>query len=265
MRSVGLDFGTTNSAIGVASKEGVRLAKYSYSAGLTETFRSVLYFSQDARDNVGRYIPVCGPRAIDRYLEAEPKGRLIQSLKSYVADRSFQATSIYGRTHSLVDLLVLLLADLRARAEEDLGNLGSRIVVGRPVHFAYADDEALAIERMKEALGKVGFTDVAFELEPVAAANFYEERLEKDERVLVADFGGGTSDFSILDVGPSFRGKPRTVIGNDGVGLAGDALDAKVVQNLVAPRLGMGSTYRAMFSVMPSCSHPRRPSPRAGA
>lgn len=249
MRSVGLDFGTTNSAIGVMEDGKVRLAKYAHAAGLTETFRSILYFHPDARDANGRYRPVAGPRAIDRYLESEGKGRLVQSLKSYVADRSFQATSIFGRTHSLVDLLVLLLADLRARAEEDLGPLGSRIVVGRPVHFAYADDETLAIERMREALGKVGFTEVELEYEPVAAAYFYEERLEKDERVLVADFGGGTSDFSIIEVGPTHRkaAGARNVLGNDGVGLAGDALDAKVVHHLVAPKLGMGSTYRAMF------------------
>ena len=249
MRSVGLDFGTTNSAIGVAEGGSVRLAKYAWSGGTTETFRSLLYFHPDARDKNGRYVPAAGPVAIDRYLESEGKGRLVQSLKSYVADRAFQATSIFGRTHSLIDLLVLLLADLRARAEEDLGPLGNRIVVGRPVHFAYADDEVLAIDRMREALGKVGFSEVEFEYEPVAAAYFYEERLAKDERVLVADFGGGTSDFSIIEVGPSHRVQHggRKVLGNDGVGLAGDALDAKMVHHLVAPKLGMGDTYKAMF------------------
>src|SRR5688572_16549764 len=138
MRSVGLDFGTTNSAIGVADGDTVTLARFAHAQGHVETFRSILYFHPDARDKYGRYKAVGGPRAIDRYLEAEGKGRLIQSLKSYLADRGFQATSIFTRTHSLVDLLTLLLSDLRARAEEELGSLGSRIVVGRPVHFAHA-------------------------------------------------------------------------------------------------------------------------------
>lgn len=253
MRCVGLDFGTTNSAIGVSEGGAVRLARFAHATGWSDTFRSILYFHPDARDAHGRYVPTGGPRAIDRYLEAEGKGRLIQSLKSYLADRGFQATSIFGRTHSLVDLLALLLADLRARAEEELGPLGARIVVGRPVHFAHADgsdDEAFALERLRAALGKVGFTDVVFEHEPVAAAYFYEKQLAQDELVLIADFGGGTSDFTLIDVGPSRakRDDPRSaILGTDGVGVAGDALDAKVLHHVVAPRLGLGSTYRAMF------------------
>ena len=250
-RSVGLDFGTTNSAIGVADGDKVQLARFRHSGGLTDTFRSVLYFHPDARDKSGRYESIAGPRALDRYLEAEGKGRLLQSLKSYVADRSFQATSIFTRTHTIVDLLSLLLADLRARAEEELGPLGSRIVVGRPVNFAHAnspDDEALATGRLREALARVGWTDVVFEFEPVAAAYYYETQLSKDQRVLVADFGGGTSDFSLIEVGPSHRKREtRTILGSDGVGLAGDALDAKILHNVVAPMLGLGSTYKAMF------------------
>jgi molecular chaperone DnaK (HSP70) len=181
MRSVGLDFGTTNSAIGIADESGVRLAKFAHAGELISTFRSILYFHPDARDKVGRYEAVAGPRAISKYLEASGTGRLIQSLKSYLADRGFQATSIYGRTHTIVDLVTLLLADLRARAEEELGPLGKRIVVGRPVHFAHGDspeDETLAIDRLKQAFARVGFTDVSFEYEPVAAAYYYEQSLD---------------------------------------------------------------------------------------
>jgi hypothetical chaperone protein len=251
VRSVGLDFGTTNSAIGVADGNEVRLARFAHKAGIAETFRSILYFHPEARDGRGRLEAVAGPRAIDRYLEAEGKGRLIQSLKSYLADRGFQATSIFARTHTLVDLMTLLLADLRARAEEELGPLGSRIVVGRPVHFAHAsgpDGEALAIERLTASLANVGWTDVVFEYEPVAAAYYYEQQLTKDELVFIADFGGGTSDFSLIAVGPSHvKDSRRKILGTDGVGIAGDALDAKVLHHVVAPMLGLGGTYRAMF------------------
>ncbi len=247
MRSVGMDFGTTNSAIGVADENGVRLAKFAHGSDFVSTFRSILYFHPEARDKHGRYLAVAGPRAIANYLEGQGSGRLIQSLKSYLADRGFQATSIYGRTHTIVDLVTLLLADLRARAEEELGPLGSKIVVGRPVHFAHSDgaeDEQLAIARLNEAFVRVGFTDVTFEYEPVAAAFYYEQSLDRDERVLVADFGGGTSDFSIIDVGPSHRARAtRKILGSDGVGVAGDALDAKILHHVVAPHLGLGSTY----------------------
>ena len=249
MRSVGLDFGTTNSAIGVAEGDHVELARFAHKAGFAETFRSILYFHPDIRDERGRFIATGGPRAIDRYLEAEGKGRLIQSLKSYLADRGFQATSIFTRTHSLVDLLTLLLVDLREQAEATLGPLGSRIVVGRPVNFAHADspeDEALALERLTASLARAGWTDVIFEYEPVAAAYYYEKQLTRDELVFIADFGGGTSDFSLLHVGPSHK-KQRTILGTDGVGIAGDALDARVLHNVVAPMLGLGSTYKAMF------------------
>ncbi len=230
MRSVGLDFGTTNSAIGVADESGhVELAKFAHAAGVADTFRSILYFHPELRDKNGRYEAIGGPRAIDRYLEAEGKGRLIQSLKSYLADRSFQAT-------------------------EQLGPLGSRIVVGRPVRFAHADtaeDEALALDRLTTALAKVGWTEVVFELEPVAAAYYYEKQLTQDELVLIADVGGGTSDFSLIDVGPSRKtrvdGGKGAILGTDGVALAGDSLDARILHHVVAPKLGLGATYKAMF------------------
>ncbi len=252
MRSVGLDFGTTNSAIGVieAGKDEVKLASFDHAGGFTSTFRSLLYFHPELRDARGRLATVAGPRAIESYLEADGTGRLVQSLKSYLADRGFQATNIFQKTHSVVDLLALLLVDLRARAEERLGPLGSRIVVGRPVRFAHADspeDEALAVERLTAALAKAGFSDVIFEYEPVAAAYYYESTLDHDERVLVGDFGGGTSDFSIVEVGPSRRKSARRILANDGVGLAGDALDARVLHHVVAPILGLGTSYRAMF------------------
>src|SRR6478609_5093096 len=250
MRAVGLDFGTTNSALGVAEDGNVALAKFPHAAGVSETFRSILYFHPEVRDARGRLHAVGGGRAIDHYLAADGSGRLIQSLKSYVADRAFQATNVFGKTTTLIELITMLLADIRARAEEAMGPLGSRIVVGRPVAFAGGgeDAEAFALERLRTALAAVGWTDVTFEYEPVAAAYYYESQLDRDERVLIADFGGGTSDFSLIEVGPSHRNRGAArILGTDGVGLAGDALDARVMRHVVAPLLGHGSTYKSMF------------------
>jgi hypothetical chaperone protein len=251
MRAVGLDFGTTNSALGVVDHDRVVLARFPQKAGLRDAFRSILYFHPDRRDARGRLEPVAGGRAIDAYLDADGSGRLIQSLKTYLADRGFQATSILGATHSFSELLTMLLVDIRAQAEEQLGPLGSRLVVGRPVNFASSsapEHEALALERLRAALGAAGWDDVTFEYEPVAAAYYYEATLDHDELVLIADFGGGTSDFSLVEVGPSYRaGRARRILGTDGVALAGDALDARVMQHVVAPRLGSGASYRSMF------------------
>jgi hypothetical chaperone protein len=245
MRRIGLDLGTTNSAIGVLGDDGkVELARFPHEAGVSDTFRSILYFRSGDR-------PVAGPRAIDAYLAAESEGRLIQSMKSYLADRTFQATSIFGRTTSLVALLGLLVRELRADAEKVFGPLGSRAVVGRPVHFASErneEDEQLATTRLREALASAGFDDVELEYEPVAAAQYYESTLDHDELVLIADFGGGTSDFSLIRVGPGQRGLGvKRVVGNDGVGIAGDALDSRLMHKLVAPSLGLGTTYRALM------------------
>ncbi len=250
-RSVGLDFGTTNSAVGVAADGGVRLARFPHRSGASDTFRSILYFHPDLRDAHNKLAPLGGVRAIERYLEAADQGRLMQSLKSYLADRTFDRTSVFNRPLSLVDLLALLVRDLRARAEEDLGPLGRRIVVGRPVHFSNAttpEDDAFAVGRLRAAIEAAGFDEIVFEHEPVAAAYYYETRLDHDELCLIADFGGGTSDFSVIQVGPTHRHRGAArILGNDGVGIAGDVLDSRVLYQIVAPALGLGSTYKSIF------------------
>jgi hypothetical chaperone protein len=256
-RSIGLDLGTTNSALALAAEDGsVTLARFAHKGGISDTFRSILYFSPDAADERRAITSVAGTTAIDRYLEADGSGRLIQSLKSYLADRGFLSTSVFGRTYSLVELLSFLVRALRAHAEEQLGPLGPRIVVGRPVHFSSGqgdDDDAFAEGRLRAAIIAGGFEEVVFEYEPVAAAYFYESRLDHDELVLIADFGGGTSDFSLVRVGPGARkqaelaGGSNRILGTDGVGIAGDALDAKILHHVVSPSLGLGSTYRSMF------------------
>jgi len=249
---VGLDFGTTNSALGVASPDGdVKLARFAHPEGASDTLRSILYFHPDLRGKDRRLRPIAGARAIERYLDADGEGRLIQSLKSYLADRRFESTALFHRNYTLAELLTMLLQEIRGEAESDRGFIGGRIVVGRPVRFANADreeDDDFAVSRLRAALEAASFGEVIFEYEPVAAAYYYERRLDHDELVLIADFGGGTSDFSLIEVGPSRRAQgERRIVGNEGVAIAGDALDAKIVHHLVAPCLGLGTTYRSVF------------------
>src|SRR6185436_6946127 len=130
------------------------------------------------------------------------------------------------------------LRQIRAAAPIDLGR---RAVVGRPVRYwgaESADDDARALARMREALGKAGFDEVVFEYEPVGAAARYAARLDREEQIVVADFGGGTTDFSVVRV-PSGR-----VLASGGIGVSGDAFDARVIDAIVAPALGRGTRYR---------------------
>ncbi len=251
--AIGLDFGTTNSAIArVVAGGAPSLASFRADDGPTPTFRSVLYFEED-EDEGGMRVHA-GPGAIARYLASEEKsGRLIQSMKSFLASRLFSATNVMGRTYRLEDLIGELLRPLRLEAEERFGGPIERIVAGRPVNFVGAEgpeDEELAIKRLTASLHNAGFRDVTFEYEPVGAAYHYEQGLDEDELILIADFGGGTSDFSLLRVGPSFAtaaGRAESILGHDGVGLAGDVFDGQLVRHVVAPRLGRGAEFRSMM------------------
>ncbi|PYS18804.1 MAG: Hsp70 family protein [Acidobacteria bacterium] len=233
-RAFGLDFGTTNSAVACASEAGVET---------TSIHRSVLYFEPKAAT-------ASGNEAIDRYLAADEKGRLIQSLKSFLASRLFTGTNVYGRQYSIEDLLTIFLRHLRAIAEQQFGPLQGTIVVGRPVRYANAnnnEDSEFALGRLRTALEKAGIGPVEFEYEPVAAAYFYASTLDHDELIVIGDFGGGTSDFSLLRVGP----RERSVLGTEGVALAGDAFDSRMVRHLVSPMLGRGSEYRSLEKTLP--------------
>jgi hypothetical chaperone protein len=152
---------------------------------------------------------------------------------------------------TLVDLIAAFLKKLLEAATPSLGPIPSRVVVGRPVHFSNERSEAadtFAMTRLMQSVQACGFGQVIFEYEPVAAAYSYEQTLQQDELILVGDFGGGTSDFSILPVGPGARRDTsggRTILGNDGVAIAGDAFDRQIVRHLVAPTLGFGTEYQA--------------------
>jgi len=255
---VGFDFGTTNSSIARIAENGeVELAHFHLGGALTESFRSLLYLER--QKNAGRTTikSWAGPEGIERYLEADEKGRLIQSLKSFLSSRSLQTTEIFGRRFQLEELVANVIRDIRIAAEKQFGAPIRRAVVGRPVRFVGAEtdaDDEFAVGRLTIALQKAGFEEVEFEFEPVAAAFYYESTLDHDEQILIGDFGGGTSDFSVLRVGPSARKTrhgARPVLGNEGLPLAGDAFDAKIIRHLVSPALGAGSLLNSHGKLLP--------------
>jgi hypothetical chaperone protein len=271
--SIGIDFGTTNSSVAIISpgKKEDRLELLSFPSlqGLTESYRSVLYLEQHKHAARTQLKSFTGPQAIEHYLQAETPGRLIQSLKSYLTSRSLTGTEVFGRRYALEELIARILTDLRLQIEKHIGEPVRHATVGRPVRFVSAEtaeDDAFAASRLEAAFKQAGFESISFELEPIGAAYAYESTLTQDELILIGDFGGGTSDFSLLHVGPGARSVngarggngarsgnkevrergrgSRQILGNAGLGLAGDAFDARIVRKLVSPALGSDSFER---------------------
>ncbi len=250
--AIGIDFGTTNTVISVLGDGGqARLVTFPTDSGDIIAFRSALSFHAPAQDPAGRVVEA-GPWAIDAYVEEPLETRFIQSFKSYAASPLFQETRILGRRYAFEDLLSTFLLRLRAHSDGALDSLPTRAIVGRPVMFAGAHpDDDLALARYQAAFARLGFTDIRYALEPVAAAFFFARQLKTDATVLVGDFGGGTSDFSIVRFGWKDGEIRSTALSNAGVGVAGDAFDYRIIDNLVSPELGRGASYKAFDNVLP--------------
>src|SRR5271168_2346772 len=256
--AIGIDFGTTNSSVALADRGQIELVRFLRRGGETESFRSVLYLERVRQDGHLRIGSWTGPTAIEHYLDAEKKGRLIQSLKSYLSSSNLTGTEILGRHFSFENLISRILTDLRLNAERQFGVEVRYAMVGRPVRFVGAEteeDEAFAVERLRRAFELAGYERIDFAMEPVAAAYAYEATLDHDELILIGDFGGGTSDFSLLRVGPEIRSRgrsPQDLLGNSGLGLAGDAFDARIVRKLVSPELGAGTLLNPASKMLPA-------------
>jgi hypothetical chaperone protein len=239
--AIGIDFGTTNSVVALRRADGsVTTLRH----GTAEVFRSVLCFWTEGR---GAARHAAGPAAIEAHLDDPLASRLIMSMKSYLAQPSFTETRIFGRACPLEALVGLFLRALLAPFRHDLD--GAAIVVGRPVRFVgQRADDALGERRLRAAFAAAGVDRLQVALEPAAAGHRFARGLDAAATVLVADFGGGTSDFSVLRFEPG----PRRVaaLGHAGVGIAGDAFDARIIDRVVAPRLGKGTGYNIMGGAM---------------
>jgi len=241
-RFAGIDFGTTNTAVGVLGAGGIMLAPLPGPDGTSvSTWRSVLFFEEGE-------VPSAGAPAIERFLLSGGDGRLVQSIKSHLASDAFKRTFILGRPYFLESLIALYLGQVGEAARLPPG---TKLVVGRPVRYwgAQSDaDEALALERMRKAVEEAGYGESVFEYEPVAAALRYASGLDHEELILVADFGGGTSDFSLVRVGQKVALEDASaILATWGVGIGGDSFDARVIDAAVAPELGQGSHYADGF------------------
>ena len=252
MYSLGIDFGTTNTVLSLADASGpARLVRFPAPEGQLFAFRSCLSFFAPAERPSDRHV-AAGPWAIEAYVEDPAETRFIQSFKSFAASESFSETQILGRRYRFEDLLSTFLLKVRDYAGDNLGGIPERVIVGRPVIFAGpAPKEKLALQRYEIAFKRMGVKEVLYAYEPVGAAFFFARELDHDATVLVGDFGGGTSDFSIIRF-ERRAGEMRAIpLGRAGVGVAGDAFDYRIIDNLVSPELGKGSDYQTFGKTLP--------------
>ncbi|WP_293385932.1 Hsp70 family protein [Phenylobacterium sp.] len=254
--TLGIDFGTTNTVVALAGAGGAaELVRFPAPEGELFAFRSCLSFHAGDKPN-DRAI-AAGPWAIEAYVEDPAETRFIQSFKSFAASESFSETQVLGRRYRFEDLLSTFLLKLRAYADAGMAELPDRVIVGRPVTFAGgAPKESLALTRYETAFARLGFSEILYAYEPVGAAFFFARELDHDATVLVGDFGGGTSDFSIIRFERPRHGEGAGEIraiplGRSGVGVAGDAFDYRIIDNLVSPALGKGSSYMSFGKTLP--------------
>lgn len=246
--ALGLDFGTTNSVVALADgRGGTGLVAFGDTGDAV--FRSALCFWEEERGWNG-IAHEAGPWAIDEYLQSPLDSRFIQSFKSVAASPLFERAMIFNKPFRFEDMGRLFLQRLVAHAGGALDERPRRVIVGRPVEYAGArPDPELARQRYDAMLAAFG-TEIYYVHEPLGAAHSYASRLTEPATILVADFGGGTTDFSIVRVAEP--GKPRRCVplASSGIGIAGDRFDYRIVDRLVLPLLGKGSNYRSFDKIL---------------
>jgi hypothetical chaperone protein len=240
----GIDFGTTNSALSVFRNNRVEVVDLDVDAG-SALMRSVLYFTEDREIFAGQ-------EAITGYVSEGAAGRFMQSIKTFLPNASFESTEIFGRKYGIEDLVAIILKRIKLRGEEHVGCPVDTVILGRPVLFSEDPaKDALAQRRLEQAARKAGFRQIYFQWEPVAAALSYEETLPagRERLVFIGDFGGGTSDFTVIKVrGGDFARSDRRgdVLSLGGVYTAGDKFDAQIMWEKIARHFGRGVKYKGM-------------------
>ncbi len=232
----GIDFGTSNSALAILDVEHNKIVKL-----FTEP--SILFFPfQEKYTNNPPYF--IGNEAINQYVKSGMKGRFMKSIKKVLPNKGFIDTKIFGKSFRIEELVALVILDLKTKADEFLGLKVETAVLGRPVVFdENPEKDLLAQIRLEKAANIAGLKQVFFTMEPIGAAFTYERKLKKEELVLVADFGGGTTDFSLIRLRPeSINSKNRSqdMIAKGGIYIGGDSFDADIMWHKGTPHFGKG-------------------------
>ncbi len=251
-RTLGLDFGTTNTVMALSDTGTTSHSmRFTSSAGTTDSMRTALSFMKDKGLGAAALQVEAGQAAIQQFIDHPGECRFLQSIKTFAASSLFQGTLVYAKRQSFEDLMEVFLRKLKTYAGDEWKDDVSTVIAGRPVRFAGSNpDEALALARYNEALTRAGFPQIHYVYEPVAAAYYFAQSLKKDANVLVADFGGGTTDYSLIRFEKQAGQLSATPIGHSGVGVAGDHFDFRMIDNLVSPEIGKGSKFKSFDKVL---------------
>lgn len=235
----GIDFGTSNSTLSILDKEENKIVK-------TFNDSSVIFFPElsNPRKKLTHFV---GREAIENYSQSKMKGRFMKSVKRVLPRSSFSYTQVYNRKFTASELVSLILAKLKKDADEFIGQNISSAILGRPVIFdADTEKDKLAQDRLLKAAKLAGFKKIFFQYEPIAAAFAYERTIEDKKIVLVGDFGGGTSDFSIVELDGSFKfesTKKQELALRDGIYIGGDNFDSDIMWEKGTPHFGRELFY----------------------
>ena len=247
MSICGLDFGTSNTTLGTIESHAPVLATLETDH---TTIPSAIFYEVDGAVLIGR-------KAIAAYVEGAP-GRLMRSLKSVLGTSLIEETTRLGRERtSFRNVIAYYLGAVKRRAEQATGRELRDVVHGRPVHFVdnAPDADRKAEKTLQEIAREIGFDEVTFQFEPIAAALDYERQISTEEVALIADIGGGTSDFSIVRLGPQRHGRAdraADILANDGVRIGGTDFDRQLSLGVVMPLFGFGSPMKREGLEVPS-------------
>jgi len=247
MSICGLDFGTSNTTLGTMEGDAPVLA--ALEIGHT-TIPSAIFYAADGAVLIGR-------KAIEAYVDGV-HGRLMRSLKSVLGTALIDETTRMGRERTRFrDVIGYYIGAVKRRAEQATGRELRDVVHGRPVHFVDNDPEAdaKAEQTLREIAREIGFDQVTFQFEPIAAALDYERQISSEQIALIADIGGGTSDFSIVRLGPRRHGsadRASDILANDGVRIGGTDFDRQLSLGVVMPLFGFGSAMKRAGLEVPS-------------
>jgi len=229
----GIDFGTSNSVLAILDTNRNEIVK-------TIQENSILYF----KDEKDLFI---GKQAIQNYIQNNQQGRLLKSVKTLLPQPNFTFTYIFGKKYTAEDLVVLILSYLKKQADEFLGEDIKEVVMGRPVVFSEdLEKDRLAEKRLLNATKKAGFEKIWFQYEPIAAGFLYEQSIQKPELVLIGDFGGGTSDFTLMRLKTSdiqSVHRKDDILKTGGIHIGGDDIDASIMWNKLVSYFGYGLKY----------------------